>query len=80
MIKVVWLLNETDYAYGEFVAPNTPYYDFFPFHQTTPIYWHIYGGHGLLKIGHSIYYNCPHIQYNVVSTVLCHSLRSPEGR
>ena len=25
MTKVVWLLNETDYSYCEFVAPNTPY-------------------------------------------------------
>ncbi len=24
MTKVVWLLNETDYSYCEFVAPNTP--------------------------------------------------------
>ncbi len=26
MTKVVWLPNETDYSYCEFVAPNTPYY------------------------------------------------------
>ncbi len=26
MTKVVWLLNETDYSYCYFVAPNTPYY------------------------------------------------------
>ncbi len=25
MTKVVWLTNETDYSYCEFVAPNTPY-------------------------------------------------------
>ncbi len=25
MTKVVWLPNETDYSYCEFVAPNTPY-------------------------------------------------------
>ena len=25
MTKVVWLLNETDYSYCGFVAPNTPY-------------------------------------------------------
>ncbi len=25
MIKVVWLPNETDYSYCEFVVPNTPY-------------------------------------------------------
>ncbi len=24
MTKVVWLPNETDYSYFEFVAPNTP--------------------------------------------------------
>ncbi len=24
--KVVWLPNETDYSYCEFMAPNTPYY------------------------------------------------------
>ncbi len=24
--KVVWLPNETDYSYCEFVAPSTPYY------------------------------------------------------
>ncbi len=27
MTKVVWLPNETDYSYCEFVAPNTPYWD-----------------------------------------------------
>ena len=26
MTKVIWLPNETDYSYCEFVAPNTPYY------------------------------------------------------
>ena len=25
MTKVVWLPNETDYSYCEFVVPNTPY-------------------------------------------------------
>ncbi len=25
MTRVVWLPNETDYSYCEFVAPNTPY-------------------------------------------------------
>ena len=25
MTKVIWLPNETDYSYCEFVAPNTPY-------------------------------------------------------
>ncbi len=25
MTKVVWLSNETEYSYCEFVAPNTPY-------------------------------------------------------
>ncbi len=25
MTKLVWLPNETDYSYCEFVAPNTPY-------------------------------------------------------
>ncbi len=31
MTKVVWLPNETDYSYREFVAPNTPYCIFIPF-------------------------------------------------
>ncbi len=26
MTKVVWLPNETDYSYCDFVAPNTPYF------------------------------------------------------
>ncbi len=26
MTKVVWLPNETDHSYCEFIAPNTPYY------------------------------------------------------
>ncbi len=26
MTKVVWLPNETDYSYCEFVAPNAPYW------------------------------------------------------
>ncbi len=29
MTKVVWLPNETDYSYCEFVAPNTPYCEAF---------------------------------------------------
>ena len=26
MTKLVWLPNETDYSYCEFVAPNTPHW------------------------------------------------------
>ncbi len=29
MTKVVWLWNETDYSYCEFVAPNNPYWKFY---------------------------------------------------
>ncbi len=34
MTKVVWLPNETDYSYYEFVVPNTPYSGEFCIHGT----------------------------------------------
>ena len=39
MTKVVWLPNETDYSYSEFVAPNTPYYSTFAFPSIMKVVW-----------------------------------------
>ncbi len=46
--KVVWLPKETDYSYCEFVAPNTPYYD-----------WHTYALPRLARITSGTCKLCP---------------------